>query len=159
MTNAQMEREYFWKNYQKILDELGNPFKLRVIRDSDGVPRHYAILNYYNADNIYVDFSVQKGMVRCGVCMNDDDFFDCFLLKRREGVEAALGFCCSWLAGEKSENTRRIIYNIQIVPYDRESYIKAINESIEKLKMFLKVVGPVLSMDPDMRKQITRNSI
>lgn len=161
MTNAQIEREYFWKIYQKFLDESGNPFKLRVARDLDGAPRHYALLNQYSSDAwcIFVDFSIQKEVVRCGVCMNDDEFFDRFCLLRRAWVESELGARCSWTQGEKSANIRRVTYNIGIIPFDRESYIKAAKESIEKLKIFLRVFGPVLEMDASTRKQIARDLI
>ena len=45
MTNMESERKFFWTAYQESLMENGEPFTLKLFRDSDGKFRHYAHVN------------------------------------------------------------------------------------------------------------------
>lgn len=142
MTNAQTERKFFWDTYQETLMENGEPFALKCFSDSNGAFRHYAHVNAqrFPANRcICIEFTPQRGRVRYGVYLeNDVETFNLlFFYKGR--VEERLGFPCRWECGTRGENARRIYCEKEITPYDRDSYMDAIDESMPRLLKFAEV--------------------
>lgn len=146
MTNTQAERKYFWNAYHETLLENGEPFSLKFFYDTDGQFRHYAHVDMDRSSAnrcICIEFTPQCRRVRYGVYLeNDVKLFD-FLFKYKESIESRLGFGCHWEHGTKGKNARRIYCEKEIVPYDRESYLDAIDETMPRLLKFAEEFGKV----------------
>lgn len=142
MPNTQTERKYFWNAYQETLMENGEPFSLKYFYDSNGAYRHYAHVNAqrFPANRcICIEFTPQCGRVRYGVYLENDVVLYDFLFNNKEKIEALLGFCCHWEHGTKGKNARRIYCEKEIIAYNRDSYIDAIDESIPRLLKFAEI--------------------
>ena len=142
MTNTQTERKFFWNAYQETLMENGEPFSLKFFYDSNGAFRHYAHVNAsrFPANRcICIEFTPQCGRVRYGVYLENDveTFNHLFYYKGR--IEDELGFPCHWEYGTKGENARRIYCEKEIIAFNRDSYIDAIDESLLRLLKFAEV--------------------
>lgn len=140
MSNTQMERKFFWNRYQETLMENGEPFSLHLNYYPDGTLRYYAQLNSMPSNRcISIDFLLQRRKLRYGIYLDNDVAFYNFLLEQKEKIEAILGFHCDWKHGEKGKNTRRIVCEQEIIPYDHDSYMEAIEESMVRLTKFIQV--------------------
>ena len=146
----EVEREYFWNTYKQILIENGEPFSLKLYYNMDGTLRYYARLKRkgFSADRyINIEFSPESGMVRYGFYLDNDIVSSDYLFEHKEAIESALGFRCSWKYNVKGENMRCIICEKEIIPYDRDSYLDAIEESMLRITKFLEVFGSLLNRE------------
>lgn len=142
MTNAQAERKYFWHTYQETLMENGEPFSLKFFYDSQGIFRHYAHVNASRFPTnrcICIEFTPQCGRVRYGIYLENDVVLYGSLFNDKEKIESRLGFRCHWEHGTKGKNARRIYCEKEIIAYNRDSYIDAIDESMPRLLKFAEV--------------------
>lgn len=147
MTNTQTERKYFWSTYNEALMENGEPFSLKLFYDSNGKFRHYAHVNagrFPAKRYICIEFTPQCGRVRYGVCLENDIVLFDFLFENKEKIEKLLGFRCQWEQGTKGKTTRRIYCEKEIVSYDHNSYMDAIDESMPRLVKFAEVFDKLL---------------
>ncbi len=142
MTNTQTERKFFWTKYRETLMENGEPFSLKYFYDANGALRHYAHVNAqrFPANRcICIEFTPQSGRVRYGVYLANDVELYNILFSYKARVEDELGFLCHWEHGTKGENARRIYCEKEIIAYDRDSYMDAIDESLPRLLKFAEV--------------------
>ena len=142
-TNAEAERNVFWKMFNAILDENGNPFHIKS-------RRHYATINR-NSPNcnlcLSLDFLITKGFLRIGIYINDDIKTPHFerLLAMRDEIEKGLGFKPIWnRIGVQNSNTRRIEVQLPFKAYDHEDYIRLIETALPKIMKFIEVFSAYL---------------
>ncbi len=141
-TSTQAERKYFWETYQRILTDNGEPFSLQLLYEADGAfpgDAHVEAEGLPADLCICIEFDPCKGTVGYGVQIeNNAALFECFSA-RKEKIESLLGFHCSWDDGADGEGVQKIYCEREIVPYDRESYQDAIEQSMLRLAKFSEV--------------------
>ncbi|MCH5161049.1 MAG: DUF4268 domain-containing protein [Clostridiales bacterium] len=144
MRNSVEERKVFWQMYQSVLDEKGMPFTIIC-------ERQWAVVNSYSSkwrrNIISMDFSLQKHILRINAYLDNDLSLYAILVSKKEEIEDKLGFAPVWGAGEKKGNARRIKVELPFVPYDRNDYVKLIEQSIPIVQRFVEAFKPYIKYD------------
>ena len=144
--SAPEERIIFWKIFEKMLSDMGNPFF--ICYGMNGKTTHYASVNKYRSFvnlGLTVDFLYRDEIVKINIYIqNNVELFN-HLYMNREEIEQKLGFKPQWIYfGEKNPNTRRVISTFPVVvgnPLDYQCVVdKIIPYVIQYKKVFEKYI-------------------
>ena len=123
----------FWKTFEQILIENGEPFKI-VYKD------HYADVNRYKINlNIDVDISLVRrdNFLRVGLYIIDK-YSDIgrIILANKEQINKQLTFSPLWESGEKNPDTLRVIVKL---PIDNFTCRELIEQALPYIMEFIAV--------------------
>lgn len=127
MTNAENQREVFWRLFKEELKLRGKPFS---IKEKD----HFATINRNSAVSDYclsIDFMYRDQFIRVGIYMLDDIPAFEQMYSHMDEIEDFVGIPLDWItSGTKRSSVRRIKVNIPFVKDDVYSYLDAITKAI-----------------------------
>ena len=104
-SSAPVERRLFWKEFEKKLSELGNPFD--ICYEVSGDVKYYASVNKTSPLvnlGLTIDCLYRESKVKINIYIRDDvDLFE-YIHSNKEKIEGELGFTPQWIYyGERIE--------------------------------------------------------
>lgn len=147
MTDCIAKRIRFWRLYQTILNEKGNPFKLYPAYETDGSPKHYAGINSFGEDGRKMPVLTVVYLYRekrCRICVYIENDLDTYnqLFAHKDEIEREVGMELVWKNGEKNKNTRWIKREIQFYQNDEAEWREEIEKSLPFVEKFIAAVKP-----------------
>lgn len=144
--DAAVERKRFWKIFEEILAENGNPFSIAYMKN--GKETSWANINKKNALNenaLDLSFLVTKGMLRIDLYVRSgvDSFLGRKILMSKEEIEKMISVPIIWENGTRNGKTLRPSYYLNIRPQFSgdytEEYRRVIEESLPIIMEFIAV--------------------
>lgn len=131
--NNHIDLDSFWKTFEQILTENGEPFKI-VHKD------HFANVNRRNVNfNVTLDISLvrRNNFLRVGLYIRDKrSEIGRIILANKERINRALSFTPRWEDGEKNPNT---LWVVNKFPINDSTYRELIEKSIPYIMEYIDV--------------------
>ena len=137
MTRAQYERQRFWKIFDELLIQNGEPFE--VLHEKGGEVTHWCVVNKTRALVslcVSLDFLVRDNKARINVYIQNDVPLYNYLYSHKDEIEEKLGFKPIWNDKCNKAHTRRIEYTIPITSNDSEEYERIAETALPILYKF-----------------------
>ena len=142
-TNAQYHQKNFWEFLERKLQELGNPFTIKLCY-SNGEPRHWAHIAKVKGVNEDINFLSQSGILRiCLYIFNRPGLYE-LMKEKRELLEQALGYSVAFDVGGKSNNVQWIKREWTFIPNNEDDYKKVCEQAIPEMVKFVEVFKPYI---------------
>ncbi len=139
---AKEEQRVFWEMFEEALMQNGEPFK--ILHDKKGEPTFWAVVNKRRILfdlGLSLDFTVRNKNLKIQVYIRNNIPLYNYLYSKKGEIEENLGFKPVWNDRCQKPDTRRIEYNIQFIPGNREDYERVIEEALPITEKFRKVFG------------------
>lgn len=131
-------KETFWFDFENILKENGEPFK--IIHEKAGEQTFWACVNKNKAfTNNCVDISLVKrsNFLRIGLYIIDKDSpIGIIILSNKENINEQLSFQPNWEYGSRNPNTLRVTVRL---PIDSKTSRELIEEALPIIMEFIEV--------------------
>ena len=131
--NNNFDLDSFWKTFDEILTENGEPFKI-VHKD------HFANVNRRKVNfNVTLDISLvrRNNFLRVGLYIRDKrSEIGRIILANKERINRALSFTPRWEDGEKDPNT---LWVVNKFPINDSTYRELIEKSIPYIMEYIDV--------------------
>ena len=140
MTNAEEQREVFWKIFEKILKEKGEPFKIAYIHQIQNRITSYAAVNRnnsFNANALDLSFLLREKRFRVNLYISKPSLIKKFM-DNKEDINSMVSLPISWDNGKMV--LRPSIY-FNFIPGDAEDYRIVIEESLPTILEFIEVAN------------------
>ena len=140
MTYAQEQREVFWKLFEKILKEKGEPFKIAYIHQIRKEITSFAAVNRFgsfNANALDLSFLIREKKFRVNLYISKPSLIKKFM-DSKEDVNNMISSAISWDNGKMV--LRPSVY-FDFIPGDLEDYRVAIEESLPTIIEFIEVAN------------------
>ena len=142
-TNAQYHQKNFWEFLEWKLQELGNPFTIKLCY-SNGKPRHWAHIVKVKGVNEDINFLSKSGVLRiCLYIYNKPGFYE-LMKEKRDLLEQALGYPVAFEVGGESNNVQWIKREWSFIPNDEDDYKKVCEQAIPEMLKFIEVFKPYM---------------
>lgn len=129
-------KETFWFDFEKILNENGEPFK--IIHEKAGEQTFWACVNKNKPfTNNCVDISLVKrsNFLRIGLYIIDKDSpIGIIILSNKENINEQLSFQPNWEYGSRNPNTLRVTVKL---PIDSKTSRELIEEALPIIMEFI----------------------
>ena len=129
-------KETFWFDFEKILNENGEPFK--IIHEKAGEQTYWACVNKNQIfTNNCVDISLVKrsNFLRIGLYIIDKDSpIGIIILSNKENINEQLSFQPNWEYGSRNPNTLRVTVKL---PIDSKTSRELIEEALPIIMEFI----------------------
>lgn len=144
--DAAVERKRFWRIFEEILTENGNPFSIAYMKN--GKETSWADVNKNKALNenaLDLSFLVTKKLLRINLYVRSgaDSFLGRKILMAKEEIEKMISVPIIWENGTRNEKTLRPSYYLNIRPQFSgdytEEYRRVIEESLPIIMEFIAV--------------------
>ena len=138
MTITQEQREIFWKLFEDILKEKGEPFKISYIHKIQNEITSYAAVNRnssFNANAIDLSFLFREKRFRVNIYISKPTLIKKFM-DNKEDVNSMVTLPISWDNGKMV--LRPSVY-FNFIPNDRSDYRRVIEESLPTILEFIEV--------------------
>lgn len=141
MTTAQFEQKRFWKAFEAILMENGEPFSINY--EMSGEVKFFASVNKKRARSpimVSIDFLSREEIVKLNLYIENDVRLFNYIYSKKEQIESELGFKPEWiLSGTRNPNTRRVIKTFPVRIGDTESYECVIEKMLPCIVKYISV--------------------
>lgn len=138
MTNAEEQREIFWKLFDKILNEQGNPFSIAYVHQIQNRITSYAAVNRknsFNANAIDLSFLLREKKFRVNIYISSPLLIRKFM-DNKEDVNSMVSLPIEWDNGKRV--LRPSVY-FDFIPNDIDDYRVVIEESLPIIMEFINV--------------------
>lgn len=140
MTKTIEQREIFWKLFEKILAEKGEPFKIAYIHKIQNEITSYAAVNRnssFNANAIDLSFLLREKKFRVNLYISKPSLIKKFM-DNKEEVNSMVSLPLTWDNGKMV--LRPSVY-FGLIPEDIEDYRKVIEESLPTILEFIEIAN------------------
>ena len=138
MSYKKIPLSYFWRTFEEILLEKGEPFK--IIHEKGGEQTFWACINRNKAlVNNSVDISLvqSKNFLRVGLYVLDKTSnLGVRLIRNRKYIDDELTFIPKWESGERNSNTLRITAKF---PIDNNTSRELIEKAFPYIMQFFAI--------------------
>lgn len=138
MTNAESIYKDFWKSFDEILLENGEPFK--ILYKMSGKVKHWSTINRHH---IWKPFMVCVGLSSRKKEMHIDLYIENvntmigqMLIANKDNISSEISVPVQWTRGEKQPNTIRMKYSISFACC---TYREAIEKALPIIMEFIEV--------------------
>ena len=140
MTNVEMIYRDFWKTFDEILIENGEPFQ--IIHTMSGKERSWANVNRVRAmNNNAVDLSLQSKRERFRIdfyIYDKNNEIGQIMSSNKDKINSEISVALQWKSGDKNPNTLRVQY---FISYANCSYREAIEKALPIIMEFIAVAN------------------
>ena len=140
MTYIREQREIFWKLFDKILKEKGEPFKIAYIHQIQKDITSYAAVNRngsFNANAIDLSFLPREKMFRVNIYISSARLIRKFM-DNKELVNSMITSPILW---DNGKSVLRPSVYFEFIPGDVDNYKKTIENSLSTIQEFIEVAN------------------
>ena len=140
MTSTENQRETFWKVFDKVLKENGEPFKISYVHKVRNEITTYASVNRkssFNANSLNLNFLLKEKRLRVELYVTSPILMRKFMGLKEE-INSMVSLPIVWDDGKRV--LRPSVY-FEFLPDDEDDYKIAIEESLSTILEFIEVAN------------------